>query len=335
MAVSFLLIMLIVMCLGYMMVTQASHQTRWSSSSSQSSDSLLPSYPSHHQDNHYSHFKRQRVHSSLQSMSLLAPEESVGVPPSSGTGPLGLEEMAYVNELAKLDPVTAMLELIEKVQNQHTCNQSVSLSRFDYKFPPDFKEGFITQMRAAIRTANVLNNLFRTSDALPNTLYNDAFYYSLARAVVENDDLIYGCSIAFDRDKYLTKDPTIGFCPYVYRSKPFTRTNNDNAHFNVVDIAEVTRGGYAVNGSAGYHWFWRQREQDYSSLLYNKNDVICKRLRPDDDPRKVANHSVVISTNSTGYWTVPYFDCDGGKIWQITYSVPFFGCDQSKDLHFK
>ena len=25
-----------------------------------------------------------------------------------------------------------------------------------------------------------------------------------------------------------------------------------------------------------------------------------------------------------GYWTKPYYDCGGGEIWMVTYSVPFF-----------
>jgi hypothetical protein len=38
-----------------------------------------------------------------------------------------------------------------------------------------------------------------------------------------------------------------------------------------------------------------------------------------------------------GYWTVPYFDCNGKvKKWLITYASPFFGWDSLKDkLEFK
>ena len=25
-----------------------------------------------------------------------------------------------------------------------------------------------------------------------------------------------------------------------------------------------------------------------------------------------------------GHWSVPYFDCGGGNIWMMTYTVPFF-----------
>ena len=26
-----------------------------------------------------------------------------------------------------------------------------------------------------------------------------------------------------------------------------------------------------------------------------------------------------------GHWSKPYFDCKGGDIWMMTYTVPFFG----------
>ena len=26
-----------------------------------------------------------------------------------------------------------------------------------------------------------------------------------------------------------------------------------------------------------------------------------------------------------GHWSKPYFDCGGGDIWMMTYTVPFFG----------
>ncbi|CAG7818494.1 unnamed protein product [Allacma fusca] len=30
-------------------------------------------------------------------------------------------------------------------------------------------------------------------------------------------------------------------------------------------------------------------------------------------------------TYEDGKWSKPYFDCGGGNIWMMTYTVPFFG----------
>ena len=35
-----------------------------------------------------------------------------------------------------------------------------------------------------------------------------------------------------------------------------------------------------------------------------------------------------------GHWGKPYFDCRGGDIWMMTYTVPFFGYRNGK-YHFK
>ena len=31
-----------------------------------------------------------------------------------------------------------------------------------------------------------------------------------------------------------------------------------------------------------------------------------------------------------GEWTKPYYDCGGGNIWMMTYTVPFFGFENGK-----
>ena len=35
-----------------------------------------------------------------------------------------------------------------------------------------------------------------------------------------------------------------------------------------------------------------------------------------------------------GHWSAPYFDCGGGDIWMMTYTVPFFGFNQSSGLYY-
>lgn len=35
-----------------------------------------------------------------------------------------------------------------------------------------------------------------------------------------------------------------------------------------------------------------------------------------------------------GRWSKPYYDCGGGNIWMLTYTVPFFGYENGS-YHFK
>jgi len=32
----------------------------------------------------------------------------------------------------------------------------------------------------------------------------------------------------------------------------------------------------------------------------------------------------ILVTYEDGQWTAPYYDCGGGDIWMMTYTVPFF-----------
>jgi G protein-coupled receptor 158 len=40
---------------------------------------------------------------------------------------------------------------------------------------------------------------------------------------------------------------------------------------------------------------------------------------------EVMNDSSITVTYEDGHWSKPYFDCGGGDIWMMTYTVPFFG----------
>ena len=35
-----------------------------------------------------------------------------------------------------------------------------------------------------------------------------------------------------------------------------------------------------------------------------------------------------------GEWHKPYYDCGGGNIWMMTYTVPFFGFDHTKNAYY-
>lgn len=35
-----------------------------------------------------------------------------------------------------------------------------------------------------------------------------------------------------------------------------------------------------------------------------------------------------------GRWSKPYYDCGGGNIWMLTYTVPFFGYDHENQSYF-
>lgn len=51
-----------------------------------------------------------------------------------------------------------------------------------------------------------------------------------------------------------------------------------------------------------------------TQLRYNKTDYYATQI-----------DSSITVTYEDGHWSKPYFDCGGGDIWMMTYTVPFFG----------
>ncbi|KAJ8735907.1 hypothetical protein PYW07_007527 [Mythimna separata] len=49
---------------------------------------------------------------------------------------------------------------------------------------------------------------------------------------------------------------------------------------------------------------------------YTYNDTAHTDREPDE---------ILSVTYEDGKWSKPYYDCGGGNIWMLTYTVPFFG----------
>jgi len=59
--------------------------------------------------------------------------------------------------------------------------------------------------------------------------------------------------------------------------------------------------------------------------MFRYNDTSHHAPEPDD---------LIIIKYSDGHWSKPYFDCRGGDIWMMTYTVPFFGYNNGQ-YYFK
>jgi hypothetical protein len=307
-----------------------------------------------------------------------------------------------LSDLAKVNNYSAVLEYIEQLQRTKNCgdgktgvvdpNSPISPTNSPYfdihtHLQEQSYANFVHVQEAAIRAANTLNNLFRAWDTAPETLYNDVFYYSMARALVETpvledrvgvgvgsgvgkDDAgggtgmdsgssygqrrgLYGATVAFDRAQY--RDDRTLFAPYVYRARGGSGgtstssgsvapsadgtagsgassdqgADHERGNYIAKNLATISKGKYAETGTRGYEWFWRQRK-NYPELL--QHEAVCTSVTPDTaaDAQKYTNVTTALTTAALGIWTAPYYDCDGGHTWMVTYSVPFFGCMQNQ-----
>ena len=224
-------------------------------------------------------------------------------------------------ELAQQDPSTAVLEYIEFVRPNAANCTSTHLSRFEYNLPDQVYRQFAEEETVAIQTANVFNSLFGVARSSTQTSdeYNDVFYYSIARSIVQGGrGVIYGSAIAFDNGQY--SDESRQLSPYVYMRNGKYYTNN-------LDVA--SKGNRALNDSDACRWFLKQRSTNYSKLQHN---YVCKKHMESASAAQRVNESTVVTTSRQGQWTQPYIDCDGARDWVVTYSVPFFGCSRHENI---
>ena len=235
------------------------------------------------------------------------------------------ERARYVQvlvELAQQDLGTALLEYIEFVRPNAANCTSTDLSRFEYELPERVYRQFAEEEKVAVRTANVFNSLFSVARSSTQTsdVYNDAFYYSIARSIVQGGrGVIYGSAISFDIGQY-SDESRQQFSPYVYMH---------NGKYYAKNLDVLSKGKRSLNDSDA--WFLTQRRSDYSELLRQHKDV-CKRHTESASAAQRVNESTVVTTTRQGQWTQPYIDCDGARDWVVTYSVPFFGCSRHENM---
>ncbi|GFT05169.1 probable G-protein coupled receptor 158 [Nephila pilipes] len=188
--------------------------------------------------------------------------------------------------------VAAVLQYIENVATSHqnTSCRRTSLDEFasqgfDWRQSTKLAN-FEKQMKAAVKTANVLNHYFLKA---PNDTEIDAlFFYSLVKANVESDHSLSSSSIV------LASDLGDFFVPFTHRG-------TDGR------IRSRNLGSWFLDRWSGNDWFWVLEAGNYSELF-----------------EQVANGSDLVVTIEDGYWSAPYIDCNFTSTWHVTFSVPFF-----------
>ena len=141
-----------------------------------------------------------------------------------------------------------------------------------------------------------------------------------------------GSGVFFDSDKFTEPSGNTRqlFGPYAYRYEPPADPNTPqsdvaNTNFRAIDYAGLP---------AGYldePWFKNVKER-WQSNTYGLQKF-REKLVIRSDLNGTSNVNFLLfpmyyqaPREEDGFWSAPYFDCDGYvNDWVITYSVPFFG----------
>ncbi|XP_071820444.1 probable G-protein coupled receptor CG31760 isoform X2 [Apostichopus japonicus] len=200
------------------------------------------------------------------------------------------------------DPVAEALDYVEQIARQkNNCSFGPSLN-LNYD-----KIRWTAEAEVAVRAANLLSTLFRTGHHMRGIHEADTdLLYAVVLSNVENNINVFGSAIAFI--KYHYRDYEI-YCPYAFRA-PEGITAKDlsigyDYHTNGTDWFYIPLTRFEASE---FNWFEQTTEfnSSYETVRYGSD---------------------LLLTLDDGYWTKPYFDCGGGDVWMVTFSMPFFWSD--------
>ncbi|XP_026487071.2 metabotropic glycine receptor [Vanessa tameamea] len=220
------------------------------------------------------------------------------------------ENVTVVRPSVHEDVVTKFLRLIE---TQHllgeNCTAGTHLNLGEGVVDRYAQERFRIEADVAVNRANMLTRLWKYAG--PTVMHNEYLLHASVFSMVEFDDDVFAAGNCYDQYQY--KDYQL-FCPFAYRLP--------EGPILAKDLAVEYK--YLSNTS---EWFYIARKnaervirnhnqfrRGYNTYTYN--DTAHTEREPDE---------ILSVTYEDGKWSKPYYDCGGGNIWMLTYTVPFFG----------
>ncbi|XP_012271433.1 uncharacterized protein LOC105694885 [Orussus abietinus] len=201
------------------------------------------------------------------------------------------------------------------------------------------EEFFENEAKMATRLANFISSFLQVSD--PHKVYSgkrvadkpltEDQMIGETLSLVMGNSRVLSAGTYWDRNKFTNRT---FFAPYAYKQPLDVRT------FKVEDLARLNDTDEVYTKVS---WFqllkqrWATNFDDLEKyhmkikLRYNETGEHLKRY---EDDYFISYRAANLNH---GYWTTPYFDCNGRvKKWLITYASPFFGWDGVKEkLEFK
>ncbi len=197
---------------------------------------------------------------------------------------------------------------------------------------------FSPQARTALRLSHFLSNFLQNIDMYEeygnlrgDKLLNIELIFGEAIANVMGDLRIKGSGVFYDVDKYRGPDGKTRqfFGPYAYRYEKDDNSGSDadraNTHFRAIDYA-----GFPEH-YLDDDWFKNVKERWQSNTYGLAKFTERPMIRSDLEGTSLKKFELYpmyfyAPKEEDGWWSAPYFDCDGYvNEWVITYSVPFFG----------
>ncbi|XP_017962312.1 uncharacterized protein LOC108655110 [Drosophila navojoa] len=221
---------------------------------------------------------------------------------------------------SKIDLVSKFLQYIEQ---QHlmgsNCVAGTSLNLGEGVVDRYAQDRFRVEAEVAVNRANMLTRIFKTT---AHSVQEDVnLLHASVLSMVEFDDDIFAAGNCFDWNEHPAQ-PGL-FCPFAYRLPP--------PNLGAV-LAKDLAMEYHYLGNTS-EWFFLARKNAERVIARNEQYLKSFHLYSNRTEERVEDDTLAVKYED-GRWSKPYYDCGGGNIWMLTYTVPFFGYENGS-YHFK
>uniref|UniRef100_A0A336LL06 CSON010180 protein n=1 Tax=Culicoides sonorensis TaxID=179676 RepID=A0A336LL06_CULSO len=217
------------------------------------------------------------------------------------------------------DVVTTFLRIVE---SQHllgaNCTAGTALNLGEGVVDRYAQDRFRVEAEIAVNRANMLTRLFKITP-LP-VQESEHLLHASVLSMVDFDDNIFAAGHCFDWNEHPYYKGL--FCPFGYRLPP-----PDQGTVLVKNLA----ADYPYLGNTS-EWFFHARKN--AEKVIEKNEQYTKAYHLYANSTSRISDEILTVKYENGLWSKPYYDCGGGNIWMLTYTVPFFGYENGT-YHFK
>ncbi|EEB16097.1 predicted protein [Pediculus humanus corporis] len=220
----------------------------------------------------------------------------------------------------EIDIVTKFLRIVE---TQHVlgenCTAGTDLNLGEGVVDRYAQERFRVEADVAVNRANMLTRLWKYAD--PDVLSSEYLLHASVVGMVEFDDDIFAGGNCYDEYQY--KDYWL-FCPYAFRlpDGPILTKNLAIEYKYITNTSEW----FFIARKSAERIIKNHDQLKKGFIAFTYNDTTHKSWMPDE---------ILSVRYEDGKWSKPYYDCGGGNIWMLTYTVPFFGGTSGIDIDLR
>ncbi|XP_011504708.1 PREDICTED: probable G-protein coupled receptor CG31760 [Ceratosolen solmsi marchali] len=211
----------------------------------------------------------------------------------------------------QVDIVTRFLRIIENQQLLgENCTAGTDLNLGEGVVDQYGQERFRLEANLAVNRANMLTRLWKYAPEVVTA--SEYLLHASVLSMVEFDEDIFAAGNCYDKLQYRERWL---YCPFAHRLQ-------DEEGVLVKDLAVEYK--YLSNSSEWFYIARKNAERRIASYAELSRGYHSYTHNESSHTERMEDEILTVRYED-GRWSKPYYDCGGGNIWMLTYTVPFFG----------